>query len=154
MAGRAIFFAAALAGCAIGPMAAPAAVGPVPAGIPEHHYGALQFHAARAMNCPQEQLGYEAVDGRHFFVGCRQTFEMLLLEGADGLAHGAREGFATAAPTNRFAKEVGCAVQQTKDERVDVRTRIVDGCGQRVTYVHVCTSECTWIANVESARSK
>lgn len=138
---------ATLMACASGP----AAIGPVPPNVTADRYGALQFYAARSMNCPQDQVTYATFgSGRHMFSGCGQKTEMLLLEGTDAGAYGWGRGFATPAPTTRYAKELGCELEKTKDERVDFRTRIVDGCGKRVTYVNVCTFNCSWVANVEA----
>jgi hypothetical protein len=72
---------------------------------------------------------------------------MLLVEGNDAKIHGYRNGFISPAASNGYAKELGCDERRTKEERVDFRTHVVDGCGQRVTYVQVCNPHCSWLAN-------
>lgn len=129
----------------------PTAVGPVPPGLSEDKYGALQTYASRNLNCPQEQLKYESFGkGRHLFKGCGEEIEMLLFEGSDANAYGQGLGFVVPSPSNRFSKETQCALRDTTEERIDFRTRIVDGCGKRITYVNACNPNCSWIANVET----
>lgn len=76
--------------------------------------------------------------------------EMFLLEGSDAQALGASKGFVLPSPSNAYAKERKCDVTKTTIERVDHRTRIVDGCGSRATYLMACgLTGCTWIANTD-----
>jgi hypothetical protein len=127
-----------------------APMGPVPPGIHAKEYGLLQYFAARSMNCPQAKLTYEPFgDGRHLFKGCGSESEMLLLTGADAEAYGYEQHFAMLSPATSFSKEVSCPIRETKDERVDYRTRVVQGCGKRVTYVNLCTPRCSWVNNTE-----
>lgn len=126
--------------------------GPVPPGHDPEAYGALEFFAARNMNCPQEQLAYESFSNeRHLFKGCSRDMEMIMLSGADAQALGYGNGFVLPSPANVYAKERQCDVRTTSIERVDHRTVIVDGCGARTTYLMACgRGGCTWVANVEA----
>lgn len=104
------------------------------------------------MNCPREKLTYTSFGkGRHFFKGCDQEVEMLLYEGSDAKSLGFSRGFVVPAPSNRFSKEAKCDLRSTTEERIDYQTRIVDGCGQRFTYLLACHGNCVWIANVEAS---
>lgn len=65
-------------------------------------------------------------------------------------AYGYEEGFVMPALSFRFAAETGCNARTTQEVRVDQRTRVVEGCGRRMTYINVCSPIRSWIANVES----
>jgi hypothetical protein len=133
----------------------PPPVGPVPSGLAQDEYGALQHFAAQTMNCPREKLSYETFGkGRHLFKGCEGEVEMILFQGSDAQAYGGSKGAVFPAPANRFAKETKCPLRSTSEERIDFRTRIVEGCGRQITYVNVCTPNCSWIANVETKTKK
>jgi len=133
--------------------APPQAVGPIPPGLSAQRYEVLQRVAAGHLNCTADQLTYETfANGRHVFKGCGDEAEMILLEGRDAKAY--NPGFemvAVPSPTYRFAKETGCAWRKSTHERIDYRTRVVSGCGKRITYVNVGDrTGYSWIANVES----
>lgn len=138
-----------LAACGTG---LPDPKGPVPPGQDPEVYGALEFFAARNMNCPQEQLAYESFSNqRHLFKGCSRNMEMIMLTGSDAQALGYMRGFVLPSPANVYAMERKCDLRKTSLERVDPRTAIVDGCGTRTTYLMTCgLGACTWLANVES----
>lgn len=124
---------------------------PVPAGQDPEEFAALEVYAARNLSCPAERVAYQAKQRRHFFEGCGDRVEMMMLVGDDARAMGSMRGIALPSPSTRFAKETKCPMEDAQVERVDFRTRIVDGCGHRVTYVNVCDRHgCSWIANVES----
>jgi hypothetical protein len=64
------------------------AVGPVPPGMLESRYAALQYFASLNLNCPKEKLAYSQFgNGRHLFKGCGDQIEMLVLDGLDAEAH-------------------------------------------------------------------
>ena len=127
---------ASVVGCSFG---AVVAFGPVPPGMDAERYATLQVLAGRDLKCPIENLTHEELgEGRHLFKGCGREMMMLMLEGADAAAYGFARGFIEPAPSNRFAREVGCALRETVEEPVDFRTRVVAGCGKRITYSNVC----------------
>jgi hypothetical protein len=135
----------------------PAPHGPVPPGMSRDEYKALEFIGARALNCPQEKVTYEQFGkGRHLFKGCDDVVEMIQLHGADADAYtyGNEELVTMPSPSNRFAKEAKCSLRTTSEERVNYRTRIVDGCGKQTTYVYVCNPQCTWVANVDATSKR
>jgi hypothetical protein len=130
----------------------PRAHGPLPAGLRQEEYDALQFFASRKMRCGASDLVYERFgEGRHLFTGCNDTLEMLLIEGSDAEAYGAVRGFIIPAPSNTFSHRYSCDVRKVTDRRVDVRTRILEGCGQRSTYVAVCAPRCVWLESAEAS---
>lgn len=150
-----VAFAGAVVAGLVGCGSVPPPKGPVPSNLDRDRYGALEYFAARNLNCEQGKLQYSAFGGskRHLFKGCDDQMEMLLLEGSDANALGAAKGFVLPSPANAYAKERKCAVTATTVERVDHRTRIVDGCGNRATYLMACGyAGCTWVANSESKR--
>lgn len=133
----------------------PHAHGPLPPGLRQEEYDALQFFAARRMNCSAWELVYERFgEGRHLFKGCDDVMEMLLLKGSDGEVYGARRGFIMQAPSYGFSKRFACDPRRTTQQRVDPGTRIVEGCGQRVTYITVCNPGCSWIESAEPPPGK
>lgn len=105
------------------------------------------------LGCPRQQLTYETFgQRRHLFMGCGQATEMLLFDNSSGTMTSGylQPGGAivvSPAASNRYATELGCDVKTTTEQRVDFRTRVVDGCGKRITYVQVCNGTCSWIAN-------
>ena len=126
----------ALAGCAY------RAVGPVPPGLDEQRYAALRTVAARDLRCPEDELAHAAIgDGRHLFAGCGGEVVMLLLEGADAEAYGFPRGFIEPAPTNLFSQEFACGPRDTREIRIDARTRVVEGCGRSAAYDNLCNEQ-------------
>lgn len=124
---------------------------PVPPGQDPDEFAALEVFAARNLSCPAEKVAYQGKANRHYFAGCGDRVEMMMMVGDDARAMGYAKGFALPSPTTRFAKETKCPMEASSVERIDFRTRIVEGCGQRITYVNACDFHgCSWIANVES----
>ena len=52
---------------------------------------------------------------------------------------------------SRAAYDLRCAEDQLQLTKLDKRTRGVDGCGRRATYVWVCEGSCTWMLNMNTA---
>lgn len=51
----------------------------------------------------------------------------------------------------RAAYDFNCPGPQLQLVKLDQRTRGVQGCGQRATYVWVCSgNDCTWVLNSDS----
>jgi hypothetical protein len=126
----------------------PLAAGPKPINVQQEHFNQLWFYAAQQLECPSKDLTYEPFgDGRHLFKGCGGQIEMVIIRDQSSMS-----GIYTrAAAANRFSKEVGCDLRATHEESVDAVTRVVDGCGQRITYVFDCgAGHCTWLANTQS----
>lgn len=123
----------------------PLAAGPKPANVEQQPFNQLWYFAGEQLQCPAKQLGYEQFgEGRHLFKGCGKQIEMVLIR-----SHGSMSGYyARAAAANRFSKEVGCELGSTHEDAIDEITHVVDGCGQRITYVFDCGAiNCTWVAN-------
>lgn len=124
----------------------PLAVGVKPPNVDQGTFNQLWYFAAQQLNCPSKQLQYEQFgQGRHLFKGCGDQIEMVVIRNQSSMSG----LYARQAAANRFAKEVRCPLADTHEEQIDSITRVVDGCGQRITYVFSCSSvDCTWVANV------
>jgi hypothetical protein len=124
----------------------PLAAGPKPANVEQSTFNQLWYYAGLQINCPSKQLQYEQFgEGRHLFKGCGKQIEMIAVQDRSSMS-----GYYTrAAAANRFSKEISCELTSTKEEEIDNMTRVVSGCGQRITYVFNCNAvDCTWVANV------
>jgi len=62
--------------------------------------------------------------------------------------------YTRAAAANRFSKEIGCDLAASHEEQIDNVTRVVNGCGHRITYVFSCGVDCTWVANTHAEETK
>lgn len=99
-------------------------------------YGRMQASAADHLSCPRKSVAYDASrPGRHGFSGCGGTVERL----SESDWHWYRLG------ASRFAVEMSCGLENTTDTRIDITTRVVEGCGNRITYIWF---QGNWIANV------
>jgi hypothetical protein len=124
----------------------PLAAGPKPLNVEQPTFNQLWFYAAQQLDCPSKGLVYEQFgEARHLFKGCGKQIEMIVVSD-----HSSMSGVYTRpAAANRYSKEVNCDIHTTKEEAIDNVTRVVDGCGQRITYVFNCNyADCTWVANV------
>ncbi len=115
------------------------AVGPVPPGVAEAPYAALQALAGRDLHCPLEDSTYQGLgENRHLFRGCGAEMILLLFEGAEAAGFGFPRGFIEPAPANHFAKTIGCPLREVRESKIDVQNRVVEGCGHRVSYGNMC----------------
>jgi hypothetical protein len=135
-----------LAGCGY-----PLANGPKPANVEQPAFNQLWFYAAQQLQCDSKQIHYEQFgEGRHLFKGCGNQIEMIFVKDPSSMS-----GLYTrAAAANRFSKEIGCDLAATHEEPIDTITRVVDGCGHRITYVFSCNYTCTWVANTHAEEKK
>ena len=129
----------------------PLAAGPKPANVEQGNFNQLWFYAAAQLQCASKQLTYEQFgEGRHLFKGCGSQIEMIFVRDRSSMSG----VYTRAAAANRFSKEVGCDLAASHEQEIDNVTRVVDGCGHRITYVFNCSVDCTWIANVTAEERK
>jgi hypothetical protein len=117
-----------------------------PPNLEQVAFNVLYEGASYELQCPAKQITYEQfAGGRHLFRGCGAQSELVVVHDQN---YGGIRPMPAAA--NRFSKEVPCDLAASHEEEIDKITRVVDGCGKRITYVYSCSSSCTWVANTRA----